>query len=146
MTTHRRWAVILVPPLLMTVLLMLPLPGFVRGVPAPLFAFAIIYAVALGLILFWGGVWISGGICRLLGISNLGVVLGVLVLVQLSFMGAGAVAVRLATPSSSSLHVFRDGLQQTAAFLVCYGVYRVLLRRGEMKQATPNFVGADRER
>ncbi len=134
MTQPRRYAVILLPPLVMSGVLMLPVPSFVRGLTEPLFAIALVYAIALGFVLFWGCIWISHAICKVLVYLEPRPDTQQQCARAFFFAVAGSIGMGLATHSMGSWHVFTDVLQQTVAFVLCYAIYRVLVRRGETKR------------
>ena len=137
MTQPRRYAALLVPPLLMAVLLAFPLPDFIRELRGALFAAALAYTVAGGFIFFWGCFWAAIAIGRFFRTTSPVALLIIGALVQLSLTVAGSVATWYASHLLTMQRVFTDGLEQTAAYIVAYLVYRALRPQGDRALAAP---------
>ena len=80
MATARTYYTAAVPPLVMAVLLFLP--KFMFALSAPLLASAVIFLVIFCFVFFWGCVWLSVAIGRLLTITRPWALLVVNVMVQ----------------------------------------------------------------
>jgi hypothetical protein len=117
---------VLIAPLVMAVLLFVP--KFFSTLSAPLLVSAILFLIVFCFIFFWDCVWISAAISHLFGITGSNAMLVLTAVVQLSLTLAGSSSVGLATHSFDWWRVLKDGLEQTAAFVVAYLVYRVLRR------------------
>src|SRR5689334_12820293 len=126
MTTQRRYAAFLVPPVVMAVLLAFPLPDFIRDHRGPLFAAAIVCTVAACFVFFWGCVWVSAAIGRFLGTTSPVALLIIGALIQLAMTVVGSTATWYASHLLTVQRVLAEGLEQTGAFVISYLVYRAL--------------------
>jgi hypothetical protein len=137
MATHRRYTAFLAPPVVMAVLLAFPLPDFIRDLRGPLLAAAIAYAIAACLILFWGCFWVATVIGRFLGATSAVALLIIGASVQLSLTAVGSVATWYVSHLLTVQRVLVDCLEQTAAYIVSYLVYRALKPQGGATLAAP---------
>src|SRR5262249_34534783 len=126
MATPRNLFTVLVPPLLMAVLLFLP--KLVLTLSAPQLALAVLFLVFFCFVFFWGCVWLSGAIGRLLTITRPWPLMVVNIMIQFLLTASASSPVDLAMHNFTWSRVFRDSFEQTGAFLVAYLAYLTLRR------------------
>ena len=117
---------VIVPPVVMAVLL---LGKFVFALSGTLLASAVVFLVIFCFAFFWGCVWLSAAIGRHLAVTRPPALLVVNIIVQFLLIASVSIPVDLAMRTFTWSRMFRDAIEQTAAFLVAYLVYLRLKRQ-----------------
>ena len=124
MTTQRKLIRVAIPPLVMAALLFIP--KLFHTLNTPDFTSALIFLVIFSFTFFWGCVWLSGAVCRFVGVTRPAALLFINAVVQFLLTALGSASVRNAMHSPDWRGVARDSLEQTVAFVAAYLVYRIL--------------------
>lgn len=135
MGTLRTCTRLSIPPLVMAVLLFVPKMLF--PLSAPLLVSAAIFLLLFSFAFFWGCVWLSAALSRLVGITGAWALLALNALVQFFLTTVGSTSVNRAMHSFDRQQVLRDAFEQTAAFVVAYLTYRWLSRPPLVASAHP---------